>query len=76
MGRRSRGEQLRFRRLSSRTTVAIDNALVYADAIELVPETTDVAAAGVLEQYGYVASGFWLRRLARHLADCAPSTTR
>jgi urease accessory protein len=59
MGRRSRGEQLRFRRLSSRTTVAIDNALVYADAIELVPQTTDVAAAGILEQYGYVASGFW-----------------
>ena len=59
MGRRSRGEQLRFRRLSSRTTVTIANAPVYADAIELVPGKTDVAATGMLEQYGYVASGFW-----------------
>ena len=59
MGRQSRGERLRFRRISSRTTVAIANALAYADAIELVPEATDVAAVGVLEQHGYVASGFW-----------------
>jgi len=59
MGRSSRGEHLRFRRLSSRTTVAIDGAPAYADAIELEPATTDVAATGLLEDYRYTASGFW-----------------
>jgi urease accessory protein len=59
MGRRSRGEHLRFRRVSSRTTVAIDGAPVYADAIELEPNITNVAGTGILEKYNYVASGFW-----------------
>ena len=60
MGRSSRGEHLRFRRLSSRTSVAMDGTPVYADAIELEPAATDVAATGMLENYRYVASGFWL----------------
>jgi urease accessory protein len=60
MGRSSRGEHLRFRHLSSRTTVGIDGTPVYADAIELEPSLTNVAAAGMLENYRYAASGFWL----------------
>jgi len=60
MGRCSRGEHLRFRRLSSRTTVAMDGAPVYADAIELEPSLTNVATTGMLEDYRYMASGFWL----------------
>lgn len=60
MGRSSRGEHLRFRRLSSRTTVVMDGAPVYADAIELEPSLTNVAATGMLENYRYTASGFWL----------------
>jgi urease accessory protein len=60
MGRSSRGEHLRFRRLSSRTTVAMDGATIYADAIELEPALTNVAATGMLENYRYTASGFWL----------------
>jgi urease accessory protein len=60
MGRSSRGEHLRFRRLSSRTTVAVDGTPIYADAIELEPSLTNVAATGILESYRYTASGFWL----------------
>jgi urease accessory protein len=60
MGRGSRSEYLRFRRLASRTTVAIDGTLVYGDALELEPARATVDAAGILENYRYVASGFWL----------------
>jgi urease accessory protein len=60
MGRSSRGEYLRFRRLSSRTTVAVDGSPVYADAIELEPSRTHAEATGILERYRYTASGFWL----------------
>jgi urease accessory protein len=60
MGRSSRGEYLRFRRLSSRTTVAVDGSPVYADAIELEPSRTHAEATGILERYRYMASGFWL----------------
>jgi urease accessory protein len=60
MDRSSRGEHLRFRRLSSRTTVAMDGATIYADAIELEPALTNVAATGILENCRYMASGFWL----------------
>jgi urease accessory protein len=60
MGRSSRGEHLRFRRLSSRTTVAMDGTPVYADAIELEPSLTSLAATGMMENYRYTASGFWL----------------
>jgi urease accessory protein len=58
-GRTGRSEYLRFRRLSSRTTIAVDDALVYADALELSPEVADVSGTGVLEHYRYIASGFW-----------------
>jgi urease accessory protein len=60
MGRSSRGEYLRFRRLSSRTTVAVDGSPIYADAIELEPSLTSVGATGILESFRYTASGFWL----------------
>jgi urease accessory protein len=58
-GRTGRGEYLRFRKLSSRTTIAVDGSLVYADAVELDPALTSVAGTGVLESYRYIASGFW-----------------
>lgn len=59
MGRRSRGEHLRFRRVSSRTTVEIDGSPAYADAIDLEPALLNVAGTGILENYRYLASGFW-----------------
>jgi len=59
MGRNSRGEHLRFRRISSRTTVELDGSPAYADAIELEPALMNVAGTGILENYRYLASGFW-----------------
>ena len=59
MGRRCRNEHLRFRRLSSRTTVVIDGVPVYADAIELEPAAADVSASGILEKHHYASAGFW-----------------
>ena len=59
MGRNSRGEHLRFRHISSRTTVEIDGSPAYADAIELEPALMHVAGTGILERYRYLASGFW-----------------
>lgn len=58
-GRSSRGEYLRFRRISTRTTVAIDGELAYADAMELEPAAHNVQGTGILEAHRYVASGFW-----------------
>jgi urease accessory protein len=59
MGRSSRGEHLRFRRISSRTTVEIGSSPAYADAIALEPARMNVAGTGILENYRYLASGFW-----------------
>lgn len=59
MGRHSRGEHLRFRRLSSRTLVSVGGQPVFADALEIEPTATDAAALGILENHRYVASGFW-----------------
>jgi urease accessory protein len=59
MGRRSRGEYLRFRRIRSETRVVVDGEPVYADAIELEPARVDAAAAGILDGRRYLASGFW-----------------
>jgi urease accessory protein len=59
MGRTSRGEYLRFRHLSSRTIVSIDDRPVFADALEIEPALTNAAATGCLENHHYVASGFW-----------------
>ena len=58
-GRSVRGEHLAFRKISSRTTMSVDGAIVYADAIELEPRLHDVAGTGVLEGHCYIASGFW-----------------
>jgi urease accessory protein len=58
-GRISRGEHLRFRRISSRTTIDVDGAPAYADALELEPTQANLAGMGILENYRYVASGCW-----------------
>lgn len=60
LGRVARGEYLDFRSLASRTTLAIDGRLVYADALDLEPAVNDVAGAGVLSNRRYLAAGFWL----------------
>ena len=60
LGRVARGEYLDFRSLASRTTLAIDGRLVYADALDVEPAVNDVAGAGVLSNRRYLAAGFWL----------------
>lgn len=59
LGRAARGEYLQFRSLSSRTTLCVDETLVYADAMQLEPAVNDLANAGVLAGRRYVAAGFW-----------------
>lgn len=59
MGRTARGEYLRFRSLSSRTLLAVDGEIRYADATELRPAEVDLAGAGILARRRYLASGFW-----------------
>jgi urease accessory protein len=59
MGRAARDEYLQFSALSSRTTLHVDEALVYADAMQLEPGVTDAANAGVLAGRRYVTAGFW-----------------
>ena len=59
LGRAARGEYLRFRSLSSRTSLAIDGSVVYADALQLEPALDDVANAGVLDGRRYLAAGFF-----------------
>lgn len=59
MGRSARDEYLQFRSLSSRTTLHVDEALTYADAMHLEPGATDAANAGVLAGRRYVAAGLW-----------------
>jgi urease accessory protein len=59
LGRTSRDEYLRFRRLSSRTTLHVDSAIVYADATELQPGRDQLDSAGVLAGRRYLASGVW-----------------
>jgi urease accessory protein len=59
MGRTSRDEYLRFRRISSRTTLAIDGRTIYADATELQPGRDRLDGAGVLAGRRYLASGVW-----------------
>ena len=60
LGRVARGEYLDFRSLASRTTLAVDGRLLYADALDLEPAVNDVAGAGVLSNRRYLAAGFWL----------------
>lgn len=59
LGRVARGEYLQFRRLSSRTTMSVDEALRYADATHLEPAASDLTGAGILAGSRYLASGFW-----------------
>jgi urease accessory protein len=59
MGRRVRGEYLRFRALRSETHVHVAGTPVYADVVDLEPGSVNVAAAGVLDGRHYLASGFW-----------------
>jgi urease accessory protein len=59
MGRATRDEYLRFRRLSSRTVVSVDDRPVFADALEIEPAVMNARATGLLERHRYVASGFW-----------------
>jgi urease accessory protein len=59
MGRAARDEYLQFRSLSSRTTLSVNDALTYADAMHLEPGMSDVANAGVLAGRRHVAAGFW-----------------
>lgn len=59
-GRVARGEYLDFRSLASRTTLAVEGRLLYADALDLDPGVIDVAGAGVLSNRRYLAAGFWL----------------
>jgi urease accessory protein len=60
LGRVARDEYLRFRHVRSRTTVRINETLVYADATLLEPRTNALAGAGVLDRRRYLVSGFWL----------------
>jgi urease accessory protein len=60
LGRTSRDEYLRFRSLSSRTSVHVDGALAYADATELHPTRCRLDGAGLLAGRRYLASGVWL----------------
>ncbi|HTM27158.1 MAG TPA: urease accessory protein UreD [Vicinamibacterales bacterium] len=59
LGRSAREEYLQFRSISSRTTLTVDDALIYADAVEFQPAAADLAGAGILSGHRYVAAGFW-----------------
>ena len=58
-GRQARGEYLRFRHLSSRTTVTLSGQPAFADALEIDASTPLASGTGILERHRYVASGFW-----------------
>jgi urease accessory protein UreH len=59
MGRAARDEYLRFRSLSSRTTLHVGGVLTYADAMQIDPAVDEAAATGVLARRRYAAAGFW-----------------
>jgi urease accessory protein len=59
MGRIGRGEYLRFRRISTRTSVLVDGLPAYADTLELSPGEIDLEGWGLLEGHRYIASGYW-----------------
>lgn len=71
MGRIERGEYLLFRRLSSRTRVAVGGVPCYADALELRPREAPPAGWGMLEGHRYVASGYWCWDAAPNQRDVA-----
>ena len=59
LGRTARTEYLQFRSLFSRTTLTVDGALTYADALRLEPAVDELQNAGVLDGRRYLASGFF-----------------
>lgn len=59
LGRSARGEYLRFRALSSRTTLEVGGVLRYADAIHFEPAAAGLAGAGILAGRRYLAAGVW-----------------
>ena len=59
LGRTARGEYLDFRSLSNRTTLRVDDAVIYADATELAPRVDPLTGAAVLAGRRYLATGFW-----------------
>ena len=59
MGRTLRHEYLRFRRLSSRTSVHLSGDPVYLDGIDLEPTAANLSGTGVLDGHRYIASGYW-----------------
>ena len=69
LGRTARDEYLQFRSLASRTTLHVDGAIAYADAMQLEPAASDVAGIAILARRRYVASGFWH---GAHLATGSP----
>ena len=58
-GRVERGERGAFRRISTRTRIAVDGRPVYRDALELSPESPGIDGHGALEGFQYVLSGIW-----------------
>jgi urease accessory protein len=59
MGRRGRGEYLQFTRICSRTTFEVDGVATSTDVVHLEPAAAHLAGSGVLDGYGYLASGYW-----------------
>lgn len=59
LGRTSRDEYLRFRSISSRTTLRVNGEIVYSDAAELQPARDRLDGAGILAGRRYLASGVW-----------------
>jgi urease accessory protein len=59
MGRRGRGEYLQFRRICSRTTFEVDGVATSTDVVHLEPAAANLAGTGILDGYGYLASGYW-----------------
>jgi urease accessory protein len=59
MGRIARDEYLQFRSIASRTTIAVEGVIRYADALRLEPGAVDLAGAGILSGRRYFASGVW-----------------
>jgi urease accessory protein len=57
-GRIARGETNAFQKLESHTTIFQNSTPIYRDALWLEPDSAQ--AWGVLENYHYVTSGYWL----------------
>ena len=58
-GRVERGEHGAFRRISTRTRIAVGGRPVYRDALELASESPGIDGHGALEGFRHVLSGIW-----------------